>query len=507
MIISRMSLMPIDGISTLNSLNLLLTRHLNDSFDPDLDMYQESHAFGAFHLALRGFSTARIWATDEIESKSESNGEEQEGEGKKLGEGEYGWNRLLGISREGIKVIQARVKAGCILSNQALSRESTHREGGGRGEALKIGLSSIGGKGATLGFWNCQASGFVEVRITREDIADALGTREGEEEEEGDAIITTFTFSFSSSSTDTTPTELQLSLVQTILPERTVRIATIIELDELESRKGRKVKVGCLGLRDKFVGSEAVKKVEVIERREGKRDKQKKESIEQGSLAPAPAPSTSESVSSSFPSPPPSSSHLPFLVTYFANLFLPQTSVSTASSRRQTPSADLSSFFRSFLQRPFSTLSNEIRGILTFGIAMIVWAFKTRQLRRIGDETVIESSTTREQEQSQKEELGATSTEKEDEPQSTRAITLQIELEFISPQVAFYFSPALSCPSDIEFRLDGAVIEEEYVKAREEGIVEVDFEGFWRENGKRIKLGSRSWIIDVTYRDQPSGRA
>lgn len=61
--------------------------------------------------------------------------------------------------------------------------------------------------------------------------------------------------------------------------------------------------------------------------------------------------------------------------------------------------------------------------------------------------------------------------------------------------------------SDIEFRLDGAVIEEEYVKAREEGIVEVDFEGFWRENGKRIKLGSRSWIIDVTYRDQPSGRA
>ncbi|GAA5986562.1 hypothetical protein JCM5350_001372 [Sporobolomyces pararoseus] len=495
----------------INSINLLLTRHL-ETFSPDLDMTQERHEWGSFHLALRAFSTAGIWSTDGI----------VEEEGERLGEKKNGWKSLLATTLGGgVRVLQARDQAGSILPSQVLSREITERGEKG-GEALKVGLSCAQGRGGTIGIWNCQKEGRVTNTLTRKDVWEAV---RGWEPNEDLVVLVDESFGPTPSlkSFDSAPPTIQVLESDSInptrrllssmsqpfstveLPSRAVQIATIAELHKLKSTTGATIRIACLGLRDKFVGIEAVRKVSVVAQAQTmKEEEAKSKLLSQGTLSGRSKPdlitSSSPSFSSNgFPSPPPGT-HLPFLFTYFSNLFVNHgtnnhSSTSTATQPRK-PSTELSLLFKSLLRRPISTLFTEVRGVFTFGIAVVVWAFRSRQ--RASNEG-----------QSSKNKLvengiGALEEAKEKAEEtpirSVPSSVFRVELEFISSQVAFYFSPTLKSTNEIEFKLDGKVIEEKYVHLRDLGIVEVDVEGCWRENGKRTKLGSKVWLVEVAYK-------
>ncbi|GAA5966693.1 hypothetical protein JCM3765_007600 [Sporobolomyces pararoseus] len=494
----------------INSINLLLTRHLQ-TFSPDLDMTQERHEWGSFHLALRAFSTAGIWSTDGVAEK----------EGERLGEKKNGWKGLLATTLNGgVRVLQAREKAGSILPSQVLSREITERGEKG-GEALKVGLSCARGKGATIGIWNCQKEGRVKNTLTRRDIWEAV---RGWEPEEDLVVLIDESFGPSPSleSVDSVPPKIQVLESNSInpkvsswtsmsqpfatveLPSRAIQIVTIAELHKLKSATGSTISVACLGLRDKFVGIEGVRKVSVVvQAQERKKEEEKSKLPSPGTLSTRSTPDsiTASSASpSAFPSPPPGT-HLPFLFTYFSNLFVnpsrdDQSSPSTATHSRK-PSTELSLLFRSLLRRPISTLFTEVRGVFTFGIAVVVWAFRSRQ--RAGNESQSSKSKLVENGFGLLEEAKEKAEETPRRPSFPSSV-LQVELEFISSQVAFYFSPTLNSTNDVEFMLDGKVVGDDFIHLRALGIVEVDLEGFWRENGKRIKLGSKVWVVEVSYK-------
>ena len=103
------------------------------------------------------------------------------------------------------------------------------------------------------------------------------------------------------------------------------------------------------------------------------------------------------------------------------------------------------------------------------------------------------------------EEPVATEEEEEEEVpvvvgSASATTVLRVELEFISAHLAFYTSPSLTSSTQIEVKLDGKTIEERWIKVGDSGLIEIDVESAWTDGGKRTKLGSDVWIVEVAYR-------
>lgn len=499
----------------INSINLVLTRNLN--FTPDLDMAQESHEYGSFHISARAFSTAGLYCTDQVG-----------GDGKgKLGESEKGWKGILGISKSGIRVLQAKGLAGCIVGNQVFEgKKIMEGEGQGGGEALKIGLNCERARGMTVGLWNCQREGSVRGKLLVQDVKEVMGNEMKEEDyvlfmneafggPEGTTTRARSIVTLIPSDTlnQSIPPTLSLPLATTLLPPHSVQIARIVKLSKLPSSRdqGTSIQIACLGLIDKFVGLEAIRTIEIVDSQPSKplviKKNQPRQLYETRRISsPSPHHSSSlstSSSSSSFPTPPPGT-HVPFLLTYFSNLFVPHPPHPTSSSPlppARTPSSELTSLFKSLLRRPISTLVREVRGIFSFGLAVVVWAFRSRRRNsKNSSKQEIESQLeetkseiiTEEEEQIEEEEIVTSASESN--------TVLRVELEFISEHLAFFISPPITTSKDLAVKLDGKLIEECFIKLEESGLMEIDIEGAWIEGGKRTKLGSDSWIVEVAYR-------
>ncbi|GAA5942391.1 uncharacterized protein JCM15063_006229 [Sporobolomyces koalae] len=488
----------------INSINLSLTRHL--AFEPDLDMAQEGHEYGAFHIALRAFSTAGIWSTDTADTG-------------RLGETSTGWRGLLArTKRTGCRVVQARAQAGSILSNQLLSTNITRSpHESGRGEALKVGLESTRAKGATIGMWNCQQDGTVEATLTTRDVWDVVTSWEPTRDlfvlidesfgpapsaasvpsTQQKALVSIVTLDSLRSSTRAATESLSLPIVSLGLPSKTVQIVTLAELDEIRNHEGKTVRVACLGLRDKFVGIEAVHSIRVVET-----DHESAEPTRVSVSIPKPLDTAPSATRTNFPLLPPNT-HVPFLLSYFSNALFPSMrqsaspSASSKASPTRTPSNEFSALFRSFLTRPISTLISEVRGIFTFGLAVAVWAFRSRRATAPNPNGRAIEEGTRAHED--KEEVATFDATVKLEKRSVRATKMQVELEFVSAQLAFGFSPALKSTSEIEITLDGKLVEDKYVTlVGELGLVQVDIEGFWEDNGRRMQLGGNNfWLVEL----------
>ncbi|GAA6021307.1 hypothetical protein JCM11491_005798 [Sporobolomyces phaffii] len=510
----------------INAVNLALTRHVHRALDPDLDMGQEQHEWGAFHLALKGFSTSGVWATDSAAARND---------GGRLGDRTGGWQGLLATSLARTKVVQARGgQSGSILSNQVLSKGITSREGGEHGgEALKVGLRCRRAQGGTIGMWNCQENGSVKARVFVRDVLDVLDQDPSEPEEDLVVFIDESFGPTPSSSpdlgrpvvatidrdrlTESRSNSLSLPVAELELPPRAVQITRFAELCRLAGGGKEDVTVACLGLRDKFVGLEAIKSVEIVEAHAAV-DKKAVRVDSDDAGRPLQAPNKCRTPASAplvakdrdFPSPPPGTFLSAYLANFCARVWHPSSPSSPPSKPFAYQPSPVSSLLQSFWKRPVSTVLNEVRGILTFGFAVIAWSFRNRQSRALGTATELEDP-----EHGAGGRDGATGRDTANEPEksnrnlvvdrSPARASLRIELEFVSSHLVFYCSPGLSssvrrlAPHErLEFKLDGRVIDAEWITTiGEDRLVRVDVEGFWEANGQRKRLGAKVWVVEV----------
>ncbi|GAA6064490.1 hypothetical protein JCM10212_002610 [Sporobolomyces blumeae] len=504
----------------INAINLLLTRRL--SFRPDLDMAMERHEYGAFHLAARAFSTAEAWSTDtfgEWESAGTIGGRD-ESRGK-LGEPRNGWKGVVATTkRDGHRVLQARSKPGAILSNQVLARDLVASDGG-EGQVLKVGLECDRAGGATIGMWNCQADGDARAVLSTRDLLDArpelsrstkdavvfvdraFGADPVDSAKAASGSTTTVTTVASSILRDAasrapTPTALSPPVTVTTLPARSTQLARIADLEKITGTKGETFKIACLGLRDKFVGLEAIRKVKVGPPRRRSSGRLISTTVKpvappvKNDVGPRAGSSAAPATASrSFPTPPPNT-HLPFLLTYFSNFFVrtstashtASSSISTTAEPARSPSSIFSGFFVSLLRRPISTIVAEIKGFFTFGLAVVVWALKSREPMVDEDDDIEDRQ--------------------RDDPGSPGATTLEVELDFLSSELLFYVSPLDTGCRNLTIRLDGVDVDAKFIRAIEEngpatGLVEVDAEGAWRALSEQ-ESDEASWIVEVGIR-------
>ncbi|GAA5935722.1 hypothetical protein JCM1841_003649 [Sporobolomyces salmonicolor] len=534
-----------------NSCNLLLSSEL--AFSPDLDMAQELHPFGRFHIALRAFSTAPVYSTD------------YPGEGKgRLGDDPRGWSSILATTKRGVKVLQTRSRVGSVLGGCSFGGESI--TGDGDGEALKVGVAFDGARGAHLALWNCRGGGGVaRAVIDSNDLADALEPLELA----SDAVVVVAEESFFKQEVEVTALKESMTLERAprtlarpafavALPQKEVQIVTIVALSTLENHRSEKsVCIACLGLMGKAVGLAAIRSIEVV-------DVVSAPSIAQQVVPPCPPQPTSAPMA---PVPPSSSrspsrlletqtcprqpftsmlhSHalpqgrLPFLVAYFTGFLSRSTRSpsSTSAERNRTPRSELLSLIRDFLDRPLHTMWNEVKALLSFSFAAVLWAFQHTR-NGAGAESVsdresgssrerIEGTARSEQEAEEGEngnEIEQELEREEDEldrefaaaavgdraaPVSStpRAVSatqeqrLRVELDYISDRLGFYVGEQ-SGSTSLQFYLDGKLVEGAFVKdGAMPHIVEVDVEGAWGATGwEEVSGGAEGWIVEVALK-------
>ncbi|GAA5872457.1 hypothetical protein JCM1840_006067 [Sporobolomyces johnsonii] len=536
----------------INSFNNLLTSEL--AFNPDLDMAQELHPFGRFHIALRAFSTAPVYSTD------------YPGEGKgRLGDDPRGWSSILATTKKGVKVLQTRSRVGSVLGGRSFGGESV--TGDGDGEALKVGVAFDGASGAHLALWNCRGVGGVaRTMIDSNDLADALEPLEVE----SDAVVVVAEESFlqqvevaalkESRTLERAPRTLARPAFVLALPQREVQIITIVALSTLEDEGGEKsVRIACLGLMGKAVGLAAIRSVAVV-------DVGLAPPTTQQVVPPSPLPqSTSAAPASSVPaSPSPISSplpgtqtlsrqpsismlhsyplpqdRLPFVVAYLTGFLSPSSPSPTATSpereRQRTPRSELLSLAREFLRRPLHTMWSELKALLSFSFAAVLWAFQHSR-NGVGAGSVsdresgipretIEGRAQSEEDEGEGEEENGNEIEQELEREeeeldrsfaaaaagdapvtltpldaSTKQQRLRVKLDYISDRLGFYVGGASGSNSthSLEVYLDGKLVEGAFIKTGAmPGIVEIDAEGAWNAAGRDAGGVTEGWSVEV----------
>ncbi|GAA5920224.1 hypothetical protein JCM6882_006574 [Rhodosporidiobolus microsporus] len=500
-------------------------------FAPCFDMAQANHPWGEAHLALRAFSSAPVWATDAPPPEDGEDGAE-----KKLD----GWAPLVATTKAGLRVVQARAGAGSVLEG-ALTADVVGQSSSGAADAqpLKVGLALPHAKGTHLGLWNCLADGKggMEAVVDAKDLGDALGGAVEASAAGGGASVVVFSASageggapfvqeFTAAELDAARSAsraLAAPLKQALyLPSPgSVEVLTLAQVFPLGA-----VKVACLGLLDKTVGLAAVRSVKFVGRSGVSTPKEPGEeetpsspsltAATESKLAtpssldsplPSPTPSpASRALSSTFPAAPSSprstsprpipQARLPFLLAYLTGFLrhTPLTSASQPQQQQRTPSTELRSLLHDLFRRPFRTAWTEVGAVFSFGFAAVVWALGGRGGVKGGSRQLVggEGVEQRAEEGSAAEVEDALSDEKE---------RLEVLLDFVSPRLGFYVSPA-SAGASLRFKLDGKEVEERFVAAEgaaEGKVVEVDAEGAWRAAGRREEEGkeARPWRLTV----------
>ncbi|GAA5939184.1 hypothetical protein JCM3775_003206 [Rhodotorula graminis] len=505
--------------------------------EPDFDMVQTARAceYAGAHLPLRAFSTAQVYGTDPPPSA--------EGDAKA-----DDWDALLATTKHGVRVLQARTPgvAGAVLASSIGADVLGRFEG--PTEPLKVGLPVPSAKGAHIGVWDCapfdETSSDREVRATldEKDVADALeplGPTFAPRDElvlfapQGSAV-TEFACS-AVKALEHLPRALAKPLASVLVTNKSPQIVTVAQLFSLSPTSSRasgsSLKVASVGLVDKTVGLAAVRSIAVGV---GSIPKvgQLEKAVESSPAAAAAANATSSrstptssTASNGGPAPPrvdavaaPASSsprplsprstlpvpqgRLSFLLAYFASAFYRSTPAA-ANGQRRTPRSELAGLAQDALRSPLRTLFGEVRALVGFGWATVLWAVGAGQ-RSVGGQTrpavtagPAPASTTLEGE-GKPAELECMPVETHD-GETHDGETLRIELDYVGRLGLYVSLPAARTPSSsassaeqlpVRLALDGALLDALFVRSTslddtDTGgrrlLVEVDLEGAWNK--------------------------
>ncbi|BGP05709.1 hypothetical protein JCM10049v2_001522 [Rhodotorula toruloides] len=506
----------------LNALTTLLSSALR--FEPDFDMAQSAHEFGKAHLALRAFSSAQVWMSDEP------------------GADLSGWESLLAVTKQGVRVLQAREGGvGTVLQGR-MGDDVLGRLDDAETDVLKVGLPVASAKGAHIGVWSClPAKRLVDGRLTTlvdsKDVADSLHSVAGSES--GSFVLVnpaTLNATQVDSAAIATASKFARRFAKPLasvdVAQNEAGVLTVAELFDLPAASSEKsVKIACLGLLDKTVGLAAIKSVEVISGKSsttsgigkveetndssnGSSDTSSSEALLSSTASSSTTPSSSSGSNqtltrplsptdrSSFPVP---QGRLPFLLAYFAGFFrtsiVPSSSTGTAASR--TPRTEIHSLARDILRQPVRTVLSEIKALVSFSIFTVFWIVGWRSN---GSQRMIEASPAH---------ANAPASAPAPSPSSGLShepeTRLRIELHYLSDRLAFYVSPAPPSLSSLRLFLDGRPIDASVLHevSSDAGIVEFQVESAWKGLESQEGAGSRGiaqdaesekpWVVEVDF--------
>uniref|UniRef100_A0A0K3CVX5 BY PROTMAP: gi/342318945/gb/EGU10900.1/ Proteophosphoglycan ppg4 [Rhodotorula glutinis ATCC 204091] n=1 Tax=Rhodotorula toruloides TaxID=5286 RepID=A0A0K3CVX5_RHOTO len=506
----------------LNAFTTLLSSALR--FEPDFDMAQSAHEFGKAHLALRAFSTAQVWMSDEP------------------GADLSGWEPLLAMTKQGVRVLQAgEGQIGTVLEG-SVGNDVLGRLNGAQTGALNVGLPVASAKGARIGVWNClPADRLVDQRLTTtidsKDVADSL--RSVAASGSGSFVLVD-PATLSATQVDSTdiatasklPHRLAKPLVQTQVAQNEANVLTVAQLFDLPAASSAKsVKIACLGLLDKTVGLAAIRSVEIISGKKtasgtgqaaettvssnassgtasAERLLGSTSSLSTQSLTSSPNQTLIRPLSptdrSSFPVP---QGRVPFLLAYFAGFFrssiVPNSSTSTSTASSRTPRTEIHSLARDILRQPVRTVLSEIKALVSFSIFTVFWIVGWRSN---GTQRMIEANPAL---ANASASTPAQSTSSDLSPE--HKARLCIELEYLSDRLAFYVSPAPPSLSSLRLFLDGAPIDASVLHevSSDAGIVEFQVESAWKglksqegagDGGKsQASEMEKPWVVQVDF--------
>ncbi|GAA5849476.1 hypothetical protein JCM9279_000913 [Rhodotorula babjevae] len=506
--------------------------------EPDFDMVQSARAceYAGAHLTLRAFSTAQVFNTDPPPRAED-------------GSLADGWDALLATTKRGVRVLQARAPgvAGAVLASSIGADVLGQFEG--PSEPLKVGLPVPSGKGAHIGVWDCapfdEASSDREVRgaLDEKDVADALEPLELQADElvlfaaqVRAAVEIPYT---ALNALEHLPRALAKPLASVVVTPRAPQIVTVAKLFSLAPTSGQaassSLKVACIGLVGKTVGLAALRSIAVgsgsipqVGQLEKAADSSER-AAPAAAAQPSPSSSTTSATSNGGPVPPrpdaaaapastpaaaPSSrplsprSSLPapqgrlsFLLAYFASAFYRSP---TADRQRRTPRGELAGLAQDALRSPLRTLFGEVRALVGFGWATVLWAVGAGQ-RSVGGQP--RAAVTAGSAPATVEGLSA-GEGADEQPQLERAPvkahdgeTLRIELDYVGRLGLYVSLPSSSSSATssssssaeqlpIRLALDGAPLDALFVRstpisgADEDQVrllVEVDLGGAWNK--------------------------
>ena len=526
-----------------NAFASLLASHAL-GLEPDFDMVQSARAceYACAHLPLRAFSTAQVYGTD---PPPRADGDHSADD----------WDALLATTKRGVRVLQACTPgvAGAVLASSIGADVLGRFEG--PSEPLKVGLPVPAAQGAHIGLWDCapfdEASSEREVRaaLDEKDVADALGPL-GSTFAQDDKLVlyasqgrTATELAYGSlQALEHRPRALAEPLSSVVVTPKAPQVVTVAQLFSLSptsgSAAGGSVKVACVGLVGKTVGLAAVRSIAVgsgsipqvgqLEKAAGSSDPAASAAVAAPSgsqpasattsndgpappqldaaTAPAPAPAASPS-----PCPPSPRSALPvpqgrlsFLFAYFANAFYRSSPAGEAP--RRTPRSELAGLAHDALRSPLRTLFGEMRALVGFGWATVLWAVgagqrsvaaQARPAVTAGSAPASAGGLSAREGESEQAQLEGAPVKTHD------GETLRIELDYVGCLGLYVSLPASSSSSSssgdeqlpIRLALDGAPLDAVFVRSTPldgegEGagrlLVEVDLEGAWNK-----AIGSR----------------
>lgn len=480
----------------INSVMTILSSALQ--FEPDLDMAQADHPYAGAHLPLRTFSSAKIYATDTDSVE--------------------GWSSLVATTRNGPRALQARAAAasGAVLEGRlwddVLSEQATR----GGTPALIAGLPVPNARGAHLGIWNCSKNGSATAVLDSKDVGEALQSlrkSDAATEEPSQLVLTDTDGSFATIVESADVAGPVTGLRNFAKPIHAIHVsqtqahmlvlAPLMPLGRISSSAGDQAMIGCLGLLGKTAGLAAIRSIRVGKQGIAASGSALDEFTRKVDSGPSQRPeglvrsvrSDATPTGRAFPSP---QGRLPFLLAYVAGFFrhgsTTEPGASSSGSGRRSPRAELSAMTREFLRSPFRTFFGELRALVTFSYAAIVWAASgsarsgERVQGRVGSPAGSATST-----------LPTTSAQ----PSGASTAGIEIELDYVSDRLGFYLSAGLTKDS-LHFTLDGHDINSSLVRTHKHihEIVEVDVEKAWQASTSantalKGTVTSKPWVVGV----------
>ena len=478
----------------LNSVMTVLTTALR--LVPDLDMAQGEHPYAGLHLPFRALSSAPVYATD-VDSLQ-------------------GWNKFVATTREGVRVLQNRAPAlnGAMLECRLWDDVIGQDEKQNAPAALKVGLPVPSAHGAHLGVWNCSNAESVSTVIDASDAAAAFGRTISSLPDAARSMLlydadATFAREVQLADLERSAAQPQCfapPLVAMQVEQKESKIFSLAPIFAVDGGdNSASFTVACLGLIGKVAGLASIRQI-ALDAAKGAADiEATPEASTAAELAGSPcdseatpSPVTSatarpaQSAGRTLPTP---QGRLPYILAHLAGMFRHSSTDERGRTRAppaRTPGSELSAMAREFLRSPIRTLYNELRALVSFGYAAIVWA-------AAGASNVGASTTATRSRAVTARSGGGTET-----PDANGDTLLSVEIDYVGDRLGFYFSVAARLDR-VRFLLDGKEIATRFVRSNKHvpNIVEVDVEGAWKDatsgNASEGEEGRKSWLVTLQH--------
>lgn len=476
----------------LNSVMTVLTTALR--LVPDFDVAQAEHPYAGLHLPFRAFSSAPVYATDVASLRD--------------------WSKLVATTREGVRVLQNRAPAlnGAMLEDRLWDDVIGQDEKQTAPAALKVGLPVPSAHGAHLGVWNCSNAESISTVVDASDAAAAFSRTISSLPDAAQSILlydadATFAREVQLADLERSAAQPQCfapPLVAVQVGQKESKIFSLAPSFAVDGGDSASYTVACLGLLGKVAGLAAVRRIALVPA-EDAADNNTQATPEdsttaelassQGDSEATPSSVTSttaHSVQSTGRIRPTPQGRLPYLLAHLAGIFRRSSTDERGRTQAQpprTPRSELSAMAREFLRSPIRTLFHELRALVSFGYAAIVWA-------ATGASNMGASTT-------------ATRSRAVTAPSGSNAgangdALLSVEMDYVGNRLGFYFSVAARLDR-IRFLLDGKEIHTRFVRPNKHvpNIVEVDVEGAWKdtttETTSTVEGGQKSWLVTLQH--------